>query len=30
MSVHALELSPAEVLAADEKAGRVFNWSQLR
>lgn len=30
MSAHALDLSPAEVLAADEKAGRVFNWSQLR
>lgn len=30
MSVHALELSPDEVLAADEKAGRVFNWDQLR
>jgi hypothetical protein len=30
MSVHALELSPNEVLAADEKAGRVFNWSQLK
>lgn len=30
MSVHALELSPNEVLAADEKAGRVFDWSQLK
>jgi hypothetical protein len=30
MSVHALELSPDEVLAADEKVGPVFNWSQVR
>ena len=30
MSVHALELSRDEVLAADENAGQVFNWSQLR
>ena len=30
MSVHALEMSPDEVLAADEKAGLVFNWSQLK
>jgi hypothetical protein len=30
LSVHALELSPEEVLAANENDGRVFNWSQLR
>jgi len=30
MSVHALEMSPNEVLRADESKGRVFNWSQLR
>jgi hypothetical protein len=31
LSVHALELtSIAEVLKADENAGRVFKWSQLR
>jgi hypothetical protein len=30
LSVHALELSPDEVVRADEKAGKVFNWSQLR
>ncbi|MCI0702827.1 MAG: hypothetical protein L0241_17235 [Planctomycetia bacterium] len=30
LSVHALEWSPDEVLKADEKAGKVFNWSQLR
>jgi hypothetical protein len=30
LSVHALEMTPNEVLAADEKAGKVFNWSQLR
>lgn len=30
MSVHALEMSRDEVYAADETAGRVFNWSQLR
>jgi hypothetical protein len=30
MSVHALEMSPNDVLSADESKGRVFNWSQLR
>ena len=30
LSVHALEMSPEEVLAADPEAGRVFNWSKLR
>ena len=30
MSVHALEISPNEVLKADESKGQVFNWSQLR
>jgi hypothetical protein len=30
LSVHALEISPNEVLKADESKGQVFNWSQLR
>lgn len=30
LSVHALELSPKEVLKADETKGPVFNWSQLK
>ncbi len=30
MTVHALEMSLAEVLKADESKGQVFNWSQLR
>jgi len=30
LSVHALDMTPGEVLKADEKDGRVFNWSQLR
>ncbi|MCS7020233.1 MAG: hypothetical protein NZU63_00220 [Gemmataceae bacterium] len=30
MSVHALELTPQEVLKADEAEGVVFNWSLLR
>ncbi len=30
MSVHALEMSRDEVIQADEKAGKVFNWSQMR
>jgi hypothetical protein len=30
MSVHALGLSVQEVLAADETAGKVFNWGQFR
>jgi hypothetical protein len=30
LSVHALDMTREEVLAADESAGRVFNWSQLR
>jgi hypothetical protein len=30
LSVHALDISPEEVLLADPNAGRVFNWSKLR
>jgi hypothetical protein len=30
MSVHALDMKPEDVVAADEKDGRVFDWSQLR
>jgi hypothetical protein len=30
MSVHALNMTPEEVLKADESKGKVFNWSQLR
>lgn len=30
MSVHALDLTPQQVLRADESAGEVFNWSLLR
>jgi hypothetical protein len=30
MSVHALGMSPNEVLAADEKAGKVFDWARVK
>jgi hypothetical protein len=30
LSVHALDMRIEDVMKADEKAGRVFNWSQLK